>query len=105
MGYHWPGNVRELRNVISRGVALAADKSDFQSMPILLRSPAPDGATSHVRADRPYKEAKADVVDQFDHAYLTDLLRRADGNMSEAARLAGLERKHLYRMLDRLGMR
>ena len=75
-------------------------------MPILFRSaarPATDAAP--VTADRPFHEAKAEVVEQFERAYLADLLARSGGNMSQAARTAGLERKYLYRILDRYGMR
>ncbi len=104
--YHWPGNVRELRNVISRAVALSAPGDDFAALPILLRptGAAPDTAAP-VRADRPFHEAKDELVDRFERAYLTDLLQRADGNMSQAARLAGLERKYLYKLLERVGLR
>jgi DNA-binding NtrC family response regulator len=105
--YHWPGNVRELRNVIARAVALAGRGDDFQSLPILLRPAmgAPAGEAPTARADRPFHEAKQAVVDRFERDYLTDLLRRADGNVSQAARIAGLERKFLYRVLERAGLR
>ncbi|MBP9863069.1 MAG: hypothetical protein KBD62_34290 [Kofleriaceae bacterium] len=58
-----------------------------------------------VRADRPFPEAKAEVIERFERAYLTDLLERAGGNLSQAARDAGLERKFLYRVLERAGLR
>jgi DNA-binding NtrC family response regulator len=58
-----------------------------------------------VRADRPFHEAKTEVVDRFERAYLTDLVEKAGGNLSAAARTAGLERKFLYRLLERNGLR
>ena len=58
-----------------------------------------------VRADRPFHEAKDDVVARFERAYLTDLVARANGNLSQAARIAGLERKFLYKLLERAGLR
>jgi transcriptional regulator with PAS, ATPase and Fis domain len=101
--YAWPGNVRELRNVIARAVALSAAGTALNKMPILLRSqtaaPPPD-----VRLDLPYSDAKELVTNRFEQEYLTALLRRADGNLSQAARLAGLERKHLYKVLARAGL-
>ncbi|MCB1298176.1 MAG: sigma-54-dependent Fis family transcriptional regulator, partial [Microthrixaceae bacterium] len=104
--YHWPGNVRELRNVITRAVALAGPDDDFGALPILLRpTMAAADEPPAVRADRPFGEAKAELIDRFERDYLTDLLRRADGNLSQAARLAGLERKYLYRLLERVGLR
>jgi DNA-binding NtrC family response regulator len=104
--YHWPGNVRELRNVITRAVALAGPDDDFQSLPFVLRPTiaAPEVLTAF-KADRPFHEAKDALVDRFERAYLEDLVQRAAGNLSQAARLAGLERKFLYKLLDRAGLR
>jgi DNA-binding NtrC family response regulator len=106
VGYHWPGNVRELRNVVTRAVALSPPNADFDALPIMLRpsAGAPDEPVA-ARADRPFQDAKAEVVSRFEYEYLTDLMRRADGNVSQAARLAGLERKYLYRLLERAGLR
>jgi DNA-binding NtrC family response regulator len=105
LAYSWPGNVRELRNVVARAVALSPPDATFAQMPILLRPEAPSDAThAEVRADVPYNEAKEAVQNRFDRAYFADLLRRAENNMSQAARLAGLERKHLYRLLERAGV-
>ena len=72
--YDWPGNVRELRNVIERAVALAGTDDDFQSLPLVLRptAAAPEAATA--RADRPFHEAKDEVVNRFEREYLTDLV-------------------------------
>jgi len=104
--YHWPGNVRELRNVITRAVALAGPDDDFQSLPFVLRptASAPEEA-SVFRADRPFHEAKDALIARFEREYLSDLVQRAGGNLSAAARLAGLERKFLYKLLERSGLR
>src|SRR5262249_39690286 len=60
--YHWPGNVRELRNVITRAVALAGPDDDFQSLPFVLRPTAAAPETMAFRADRPFHEAKDELV-------------------------------------------
>ncbi|NHZ47619.1 helix-turn-helix domain-containing protein, partial [Nitratidesulfovibrio liaohensis] len=52
----------------------------------------------------PYKEAKARVTDQFTQGYLRDLLAQTGGNVSEAARLSGLSRVAIQKMVARLGM-
>jgi DNA-binding NtrC family response regulator len=52
-------------------------------------------------ADLPYAEAKRRLVSQFDENYTRELLRRASGNMSEAARRAGLDRSNFRRLLKR----
>ena len=104
--YHWPGNVRELRNVITRAVALAGPDDDFESLPFVLRptAAAPESAPS-AKADRPFHEAKDELIAKFERDYLTDLVQRANGNLSQAARVAGLERKFLYKLLERNGLR
>jgi DNA-binding NtrC family response regulator len=100
--YAWPGNVRELRNVVARAVALSAPGTPFNKMPILLRSQgASQNEPAAVRSELPYHEAKELVLQRFEKEYLTALLQRAEGNLSQAARLAGLERKHLYKVLAR----
>ena len=103
--YHWPGNVRELRNVITRAVALAGPDDDFQSLPFVLRPTAAAPEAQAIRADRPFHEAKDELVARFERDYLTDLIQRAGGNLSQAARIAGLERKFLYKLLERAGLR
>jgi DNA-binding NtrC family response regulator len=104
--YHWPGNVRELRNVITRAVALAGPDDDFQSLPFVLRPTmaAPDDVPSF-KADRPFHDAKDALVARFEREYLGDLVQKAGGNLSQAARIAGLERKFLYKLLERAGLR
>jgi len=102
IAYGWPGNVRELRNVIARAVALAPPSAAFDQLPILLRSSsAARSETPLARADVPYHQARASVLARFDRDYLEDLLRREGGNLSQAARVAGLERKYLYKVLER----
>ena len=101
--YHWPGNVRELRNVIARAVALSAPATRFEKMPVLLRTSAAAPA-GRAQADRPFHEAKDELVGRFEREYLEDLMRRSGGRMTEAARRAGLERKYLYRLLERVGI-
>ena len=104
--YHWPGNVRELRNVITRAVALAGPDDDFQSLPFVLRpTAAPPDEPMSFKADRPFHEAKDELVARFEREYLQDLVTRAGGNLSQAARIAGLERKFLYKLLERAGLR
>ena len=106
VAYHWPGNVRELRNVVNRAVALGNPGDPFDKLPIMLRpTVGADDVPAAVRADRPYHDVKDEILARFEREYLTDLMRRAEGNVSQAARLAGLERKYLYRLLERAGLR
>ncbi len=107
MAHAWPGNVRELRNVIARAVALRPPGAGFAELPILLGPARRDGGGAPDPApvaDRPYHDAKAELLERFERSYLTDLLSRQAGNLSQAARQAGVERKYLYKLLDKHGL-
>ena len=54
--------------------------------------------------DVPFKVAKQKLVDEFDRRYLKELLEAHDGNISAAARAAGIERMSIYKMIRRLGL-
>ena len=106
LAYSWPGNVRELRNVIRRAMALAPPGARLEQMPLLLRPAAPPEPSDPLGdASVPYHQAKDALLARFEREYFTDLLRRAGDNLSQAARSAGLERKYLYRLLERAGLR
>jgi DNA-binding NtrC family response regulator len=101
--YEWPGNVRELRNYVERRIVLG-DMHDpaepTQSGP----PPAPDSSGA-VDLDVPFRDAKDALVREFERRYLASLLAWAQGNVSEAARKAKIDRMHLHRLLQRYGLR
>jgi two-component system response regulator GlrR len=96
----WPGNVRELRNYIERSLTLED-----------MGPPAHDSAASGaagfpgVLSSLPLKEARDQLVRDFERRYLADLLANHGGKLTEAARLAGIDRITLYRLLRRHGLR
>ena len=55
--------------------------------------------------DEAFHPAKDRVIAQFEREYLTQLVGRANGNMSKAARLAGVDRTTLYRLMDKHNFR
>jgi len=107
MRYDWPGNVRELKNHVERMVVLGGDAAlstipeEGSEAESLTGNPAP----FEVDLDRPFKEAKETMVERFEHDYLVALLEWANGNVSRAARKAGLDRMYLHRLLQRHGLR
>jgi len=99
--HSWPGNVRELRNLVQRalaggGVELGAGASSPSN---------PGTALAGNLNELPFKEAKEKLLDAFTREYLETLLARCEGNMSEAARSAGLTRSHLYELVERHGIK
>lgn len=114
--YHWPGNVRELRNTLLRAIPFCdGDLIDLQALPDSLRADAaappkpaePEGdlAVPLPSGNLSLKEAKEQLIDAFERRYLEDLLNRCEGNVSRAARDAGVDRKTIARMLKRHGIR
>ena len=96
----WPGNVRELRNAVERAVLLPHHPSVAIEAP-----PKKEGhGFGHIDIDVPFKQAKQKLVDEFDRRYLEALLEAHDGNISAAARAAGIERMSIYKMIRRLGL-
>jgi DNA-binding NtrC family response regulator len=94
-GAAWPGNVRQLRNYLAQCVA-------FREPPAISAAFAPDAASL---SGAPYEEARRLALDSFERQYVTVLLDRHGGNVSEAARAAGLNRTYLHRLLRRHGIR
>ncbi len=101
--YDWPGNVRELRNYVERTVVLENAAPASRRLP---SSPelAPSSSLP-LDLDVPFKTAKDQVVAAFERTYLEALLQWASGNVSMAARKAGLDRMYLHRLLQRHGLR
>jgi transcriptional regulator with GAF, ATPase, and Fis domain len=104
--HDWPGNVRELRNYVERKVVLEHHVDLPGLSPHLPETrSAPPAAPRLADVDLPFKEAKDQVIAEFERAYLGELLRWAGGNVSKAARKAQLDRMHLHRLFQRYGLR
>jgi len=103
--YHWPGNIRELQNVMERAVSLTASKTIVpDDLPEQIRlAGIQDACVSPVLSatGSNYKEAKKDWLDLFEKQYLSDLLKRHNGNISKAALEAQINRKTIHRLLKR----
>jgi DNA-binding NtrC family response regulator len=98
----WPGNVRELRNAVERSLALSGD--GLAGGLLLFPEAARAGAGLQADYHLPFKEAKERLLDTFEREYLERLLARASGGIAGAAREAGIDRKHLYSLLEKHGL-
>ena len=100
---NWPGNVRELQNFIRRIAVFTSgellDLAHIRLVEGLDGTPGEEGQSLS-----PYKDAKEKIVDEFTRAYVEELLTKARGNISEAARQSGLSRVALQKILKRLDM-
>lgn len=96
MLHRWPGNIRELANVVERAVALASGGEISSDQLLLGREGAPESRSGIL----PLTEAR----EQFDRAYLTQLMSTTQGNVSRAAGLAGRYRAEFYKLLKKYGL-
>jgi len=99
--YSWPGNVRELRNMVERLMLLANDgEVDLATVQLALPKTGggalPDAIVS--------SGALANRVQSFEREVILAELKRSQHNVSEAAKSLGLERSHLYKKAEQLGI-
>jgi DNA-binding NtrC family response regulator len=102
MQSEWPGNVRELRNAVQRTLALGKTGTGTEptSTP-----PAPAAGNQEVLpAPAEYRAARDQAMRSFDMNYLMDLWSRHEGNLSAAAREAGISRVYLRDLLKKYGL-
>ena len=106
--HEWPGNVRELRNLIELAFyseRRPVDLSAFLSLGNLRAGRKNNEPEVVFSADKPFKDAKNDLIEEFEKAYLNELLARNKQNISRSAREAGIERAYLQRLVRKYGMR
>ncbi|HXF95232.1 MAG TPA: sigma-54 dependent transcriptional regulator [Gemmatimonadales bacterium] len=105
----WPGNVRELQNVIEHAVVLLEPGGEVRPEDLPFLTPPGAAVTASVEealaeTDEGYYPARDRLLAKFDRQYLTRALIRAGGNLSKAARLAGIDRTSFYRLMERHGL-
>ncbi|RMD93710.1 MAG: sigma-54-dependent Fis family transcriptional regulator, partial [Calditrichaeota bacterium] len=99
--YHWPGNVRELQNVVERMVSLAGGSSiGMQDIPDYIREQNNYDGIGDL-ASYSLREAREKWLEKFEKKYLMDLLQTCQGNISQVARKAGVNRMTIYRMMKK----
>jgi DNA-binding NtrC family response regulator len=98
--YAWPGNVRELRNVVERLMLLAADDHINAEDVYAVLSPAGETRTAANFGSGTFSER----VEKFEREVILSELKRSGFHMTNAAKALGLERSHLYKKAEQLGI-
>jgi len=99
--YSWPGNVRELRNIVERLLLLSGEQVDAVTVEATLpQHAAAVGGSSNL----PATGSLAERVDSFEREVLLAELKRHSYRMTETAKALGLERSHLYKKCQALGI-
>jgi DNA-binding NtrC family response regulator len=119
--HDWPGNVRELRNVLERAALLTrgSGQAEVAVAPLgagVLATPAQASAPAEAVAAAPaaaeqfdaalsYRETRARWEADFERRYAAWLLAQHGGNVSAAARAAGMDRKYLHKLAVKHGLK
>jgi two-component system, NtrC family, nitrogen regulation response regulator NtrX len=101
--YSWPGNVRELRNVVERLVLLASEGT-ISPADVRLVLPSSDSAAGGGLAGERSSKTLAERTEAFEKEVLLAEIRRHNFHMTNVARTLGLERSHLYKKCQQLGI-
>ena len=89
MRYDWPGNVRELENTLEYAVAMSRENVISEGLVLAGKGPVAELKT--------LREAR----EEFEKAYLTDLMKLTEGNVTKAAELAGKYRADFYNLMKK----
>ena len=94
MNYTWPGNIRELENVLHRAIIFSTGAT-IEPQAIEFDSPSPSSAVlgPDVDLETPLTDAKEALISSFESSYIEAAIAASAGNISQAARRAGRDRK------------
>jgi DNA-binding NtrC family response regulator len=103
VAHPWPGNVRELRNALERAAALSQGgvirRADVAGEGFGFRGTRDERTPLDLSGT--FKTAKERAIERFEAAYLAALMRRCNGNLSQASRESDLARHHLRDLLKK----
>jgi DNA-binding NtrC family response regulator len=112
----WPGNVRQLKNVIERAQILADNNViTLDDLPSEIADPHLPAGSSRIANVTPahgngsagpvaYPALDSSRLDDLEKAHIVDILRKQNGNKARTARILGIHRRKLYRLLERYGI-
>lgn len=98
-GYSWPGNVRELENWVHRELLMADGPTICAAPQASINEQGTAG-----KSLSSFQQAKAEVLRAFERDYALEAMRQTDGNVTQAARLAGKERRAFGKLVKKHGI-
>ena len=101
-GHHWPGNVRELFNAVQRAFLHCPGRQITAANISFTEDPAVH--TQTCAGNLNFRAAKQQVIEEFERNYVHELLARHQGNVTQAAREAGKERRALGKLAKKYGL-
>ncbi len=103
--YAWPGNVRELRNVVERLILLSAEDSvPASDVRLVLPDTSSFASSTALTSSTPSSGTLAERTEAFEREVMLAEIRRHNFHMTKVARALGLERSHLYKKCQQLGI-
>jgi two-component system response regulator GlrR len=98
LSYSWPGNVRELQNAVRR-LLITPDRAIGTTTRHSTPPPAPPRTSAMPKPLVPLRIARREAADDFERAYLRDLLTRSDGNVTRGAAIAEVSRQMIQKLM------
>ena len=95
--FHWLGNVRQLKNVLERATILAEGS-------IITVDDLPSEIANSILDDPLPLEVVETNLESIERNHVVEVMQKCQGNKAQAARMLGVHRRKLYRILDRLGL-
>jgi DNA-binding NtrC family response regulator len=100
--YAWPGNIRELENTIERAVALSNQAMlTAEDLPVEMRDSLTKGTSPDMPVEGWSGFADLPTLEEVKKRYIQHVLSSTQGNISRAAEILDIDRRSLYRMLER----
>lgn len=107
--YPWPGNVRQLKNALERAMILADHQTiTIDDLPSEILEPhqfhGASAPVTHVPVSPMPPVVDSSRLEDLEKAHIVDILRKQNGNKARTARILGIHRRKLYRLLERYGI-
>jgi len=103
--YHWPGNIRELENLMERAYILETSSMlTPESFPGELFEGVGTAPAAVEKALLPLAQARRLAIEEFEKAYINDIVKRNSGRINRSAQQAGITTRQLHKLMSKYGI-